>query len=451
MSKEALPIMSNGLTQRHNAKSLLMFAMPTIIMTVFMSLYTMVDGIFVANFVSADALAGLNLVIPALSVLVSLSVMVSAGGSVVISRKLGEGKEQEARQDLSMIVLLTVLFGAVITVLGLVFADPVLRLLGTTDGLYQVAYDYYSVLILFTIPCLLQVQFQYFFVTAGAPNLGLWCVVAGGVSNVILDYLFIVPMGMDIKGAALATGIGYSIPAVVGLLWFSFNRKGLLHFAAPRFRFSTLRESVINGIASMIINLAGATVTWLYNRVIVLYLDEIGISAATIVLYARFMFNSVLSGYSSGVAPVISFNYGRKDFEQVKLLFRTSLKAVLAGSAIVFGASILLRDAIVALFASGEPDLAELARRGIFLFAFSYLFNGVNTFAATLFSSLNNGKLSAVMAFMTTFVFLLGAMFGLPALGLGADGVWLAVPVAELLSLGLTIFLLKRKQKDYHY
>ena len=443
--------MSNGLTQRHNAKSLLMFAMPTIIMTVFMSLYTMVDGIFVANFVSADALAGLNLVIPALSVLVSLSVMVSAGGSVVISRKLGEGKEREARQDLSMIVLLTVLFGAIITVLGLIFAGPVLRLLGTTDGLYQVAYDYYSVLILFTIPCLLQVQFQYFFVTAGAPNLGLWCVVAGGVSNVILDYVFIVLLGMDIKGAALATGIGYSIPAVVGLLWFSFNRKGLLHFAAPRFRFSTLRESVINGIASMIINLAGATVTWLYNRVIVVYLDEIGISAATIVLYARFMFNSVLSGYSSGVAPVISFNYGRKDFEQVKLLFRTSLKAVLVGSAIVFGASILLRDAIVALFASGEPDLAELARRGIFLFAFSYLFNGVNTFAATLFSSLNNGKLSAVMAFMTTFVFLLGAMFGLPALGLGADGVWLAVPVAELLSLGLTVFLLKRKQKDYHY
>lgn len=443
--------MSNGLTQRHSAKSLLMFAMPTIIMTVFMSLYTMVDGIFVANFVSADALAGLNLVIPALSVLVSLSVMVSAGGSVVISRKLGEGKEREARQDLSMIVLLTVLFGAVVMILGLIFAGPVLRLLGTTDGLYQVAYDYYSVLILFTIPCLLQVQFQYFFVTAGAPNLGLWCVVAGGVSNVILDYVFIVLLGMDIKGAALATGIGYSIPAVVGLLWFSFNRKGLLHFAAPRFRFSTLRESVINGIASMIINLAGATVTWLYNRVIVVYLDEIGISAATIVLYARFMFNSVLSGYSSGVAPVISFNYGRKDFEQVKLLFRTSLKAVLVGSAIVFGASILLRDAIVALFASGEPDLAELARRGIFLFAFSYLFNGVNTFAATLFSSLNNGKLSAVMAFMTTFVFLLGAMFGLPALGLGADGVWLAVPVAELLSLGLTVFLLKRKQKDYHY
>lgn len=443
--------MSNGLTQKHNAKSLLVFALPTIVMMVFMSLYTMVDGIFVSNFVSPEALAGLNIVIPALSILVSISVMISAGGSVVISRKLGEGKEKEAREDLSFLVLLTVVFGAVVMVLGIIFAEPILYLLGATDELYDVAFDYYSVLILFTIPCLLQVQFQYFFVTAGAPNLGLGCVVAGGVSNVILDYVFIIPMGMDIQGAALATGIGYSIPAVVGICWFLFNKKGLLHFGAPRPRLKTLWESTVNGIASMIINLAGATVTWLYNRVIVVYLDEIGISAATIVLYARFAFNSVLSGYASGVAPVISFNYGRKDFEQVKLLFRTSLKAVLAGSAIVFAASILLRDGIVSLFASGEPELADLARRGIFLFAFSYLFNGVNTFAATLFSSLNNGKLSAFMAFMTTFVFLVAAMFGLPPLGLGVDGVWLAVPVAELLSLGLTIFLLKRKQSEYHY
>ncbi len=443
--------MSNGLTQRHNAKSLLSFAMPTIAMMIFMSLYTMVDGIFVANFVSADALAGLNLVIPALSMLVSLSVMISTGGSVVISRKLGEGKDQEAREDLSFIVLLTVLFGAAVTVLGIIFADPVLRLLGTTDGLYQVAYDYYSVLILFTVPCLLQVQFQYLFVTAGAPSLGLWCVVAGGVSNVILDYVFIVPCGMDIRGAALATGIGYSIPSVVGLTWFFANRNGMLKFAFPRFRLSTLRESVVNGIGGMIINLAGAVVTWLYNRVIVIYLYEIGISAATIVLYARFMFNSVLSGYSSGVAPVISFNYGRKDFEQVKLLFRISLKAVLVGSGLICLASVFLRDGIVALFASGDPELAELARRGIFLFAFSYLFNGVNTFAATLFSSLNNGKISAFMACMNTFVFLVAAIFLLPRMGLGADGVWLAVPAAELLSLILSVFLLRKNQKRYGY
>jgi Na+-driven multidrug efflux pump len=201
----------------------------------------------------------------------------------------------------------------------------------------------------------------------------------------------------------------------------------------------------------MIINLAGAMVTWLYNRVIILYLGEIGISAATIVLYARFMFNSVLSGYSSGVAPVISFNYGKKDFEQVRLLFRTSLKASVAGSVLVLAASVLLRDAIVSLFASGDLVLAGMAQRGILLFSISYLFNGVNTFAATLFSSLSNGKLSAFMASMNTFVFLIGSMLLLPRLGLGADGVWLAVPMAEFLSLFLSIWLLKKKQRVYNY
>jgi len=443
--------MGNGLTQQHTAKSLLVFAFPTIVMMIFMSLYTMVDGIFVANFVSADALAGLNLVIPALNVLASLSVLISTGGSVVISRKLGEGKDSEAREDFSFIVLLTILFGAVVTVLGIVFANPMLKLLGTTDILYPVANSYYRVLVLFAVPCLLQVQFQYFFVTAGAPSLGLICVVAGGISNVILDYVFIVLFGMDIAGAALATGIGYSIPAVVGLTWFAINKNGMLRFTTPRPRLTTLRDSAINGFGSMIINVAGGVVTWLFNRNIVIYLQEIGISAATIVLYARFMLNSVLSGYSSGVAPVISFNYGRKDFKQVRFLFRTSLKAVLAGSAIVCLASVVLRDVIVSLFASGEPELAELARHGIFLFAFSYLFSGVNTFAATLFSALSSGKISAFMACMNTFVFLVAAMFLLPRLGLGADGVWLAVPAAEFLSLCLTTFLLRKNKERFGY
>lgn len=443
--------MDNSLTMKHNARSLLRFAMPTIIMTVFMAMYTMVDGIFVANCVSPDALAGLNLVIPGLSMLVAVSVLVSAGGSVVISRKLGEQKEEEARQDLSFIVLLTVVFGAVFTVLALVFARPILMVLGATENLYPIAFDYYQVLAAFAVPCLLQVQFQYFFVTAGNPNLGLACVVAGGVSNVVLDYVFMVPLQMGIRGAALATGIGYSIPAVVGLVWFCVNREALLHFVRPVFRLSTLVESCVNGVASMIINLAGAVVTWLYNRIIILYLGEIGISAATIVLYARFALNSILSGYSSGVSPVISYNYGKKDFEQVKVLFSTSIKAVLVGSVLVLAGSVVLADPIVALFANGDPELSALARHGIMLFSFSYLFFGMNTFAATLFSSLSNGKLSALMASLHTFVFLTGAMLILPRLGLGADGVWLGVPVAEFCSLFLSLYLLKRNQKVYNY
>lgn len=443
--------MSNGLTKQHNAKSLLVFALPTIVMMIFMSMYTMIDGIFVANFVSPDALAGLNLVVPFLNILASAAVLVSAGGSVVLSLKLGQGKDKEAKEEFTAIVLLTIGFGAIVTVLGVIFADPILKLLGTPDSLYQVAYDYYSILVLFAVPTLLQVQFQYFFVTAGAPSLGMICVIAGGVTHIILDYVFILLGGMDISGAALATGIGYCVPSVVGLSWFAFNRKAMLKFTAPRLRLATLRESAINGFGNMIINVAGGVVTWLFNTTVVVYLHEIGISAATIVLYARFMLNSVLTGYSSGVVPVISFNYGRKDLGQVKFLFVTSLKAVLAGSVLVFVSSLLFKNGIVALFASGNAELTEIARHGIFLFAFSYLFSGVNTFATSLFSALNSGKTSAFVACMNTFVFLTSSMFLLPRIGLGADGVWLAAPMAEFLTLCLTVFLLRKNRAKFGY
>ncbi len=439
----------NQLTEQHNARTLLRFAAPTIIMTLFMSLYTMVDGIFVANFISADALAGLNLVIPALSLLVALSVLISSGGSVVISRKLGEMRVTEARQDLSCIVLLTCLSGAVMTALALVFADPILRTgLGVTNILYPYALDYYRTLMAFAIPCLLQVQFQYLFVTAGAPALGLLCVAAGGISNIVLDYVLIVLCQLHIRGAALATGIGYSIPAAAGLIWFACNRRGALYFTTPRFRLCTLRESAVNGAAGMIINLAGAAVTWFYNRIIILYLGETGVSAATIVLYARFMFNLLPSGYASGVAPVISFNFGRRDFGRVKLLFHISMRAVLMGSVLIFAASTLLRGQITSLFASDNIQLASLAQRRILLFSISYLCSGVNIFAAAFFSALNRGKLSAAIMFMNVFVFLIGAMLLLPKLGLGADGVWLAVPAAELLSLLMTVLLLRRTTQD---
>ena len=184
------------------------------------------------------------------------------------------------------------------------------------------------------------------------------------------------------------------------------------------------------------------------SRIIILYLGETGVSAATIVLYARFMFNSLPSGYASGVAPVISFNFGRRDFGRVKLLFHISMRAVLMGSVLIFAASTLLRGQITSLFASDNIQLASLAQRRILLFSISYLCSGVNIFAAAFFSALNRGKLSAAIMFMNVFVFLIGAMLLLPKLGLGADGVWLAVPAAELLSLLMTVLLLRRTTQD---
>lgn len=441
--------MTDLLARKYDGKTLLLFAVPTMIMNLFMALYTMVDGIFVASFVSSDALAGLNLVIPGLSLLVACSVLISSGGSVAVSRKLGQGREQEARAGLSALTALTVLWGCAIAILALVFTRPILAFLGATERLYPIACEYYQTLAMFTVPCLLQVQFQYFFVAAGAPGLGLACVVAGGVSNMVLDGLFVAVLDLGIRGAALATGIGYSIPAVVGLIRFIGFRRGILYFVRPGLAPGFLRESVVNGIAGMLASLSGAIVTWLYNRRIVGYLGEMGISAATIVLYARFLLNSVAAGYSSGISPIVSFHWGGKHFDQVRVLFRASLRVVAAESVLTLAISALTAEEIVRLFIAGDPPLAQLAKHGIMLFSISYLFNGINVFAAGLFSALNNGRLSTAIA-VGQMLCLVAAIWILPKLGLEADGVWLAVPAAEAFSAVASVFLLWKNRAVYH-
>lgn len=448
---ESEPYMNNSLSKQHNASSLIKFAFPTIVMMLFMALYTMIAGFFVANFISADALAALNIVIPASGILTSLAVWLGAGGSVVISRKLGEGRDSEARSDNTMLILLVIAIGLVIMVLTQVFARPILTLLGATEELYPLSLQYYRTTFYFSVPLLLQVLFQYLFVTSGNPRLGLICVVVGGVTDMILEYVFIVLLDLGLTGAALATGIGYTIPAVTGLVWFACCKSNPLRFYKPKFRKTMFRDSLVNGAANMIMNLSGSVVTLLFNRTIVVYLGETGIAAATIVLYARFLFNSVLSGYSSGVAPVISFNYGRRDFGQVKSLFRISIKAIAVQSVGLLAACALLRNVIAGLFAGGDGSLAAIAATGILIFSLTYLFNGVNTFTNTLFSALGNGKISALMAFLYTFVFLVGAMAILPGLGLGVSGVWLAAPVAELCSVIVSVALLKKYQNVYGY
>lgn len=443
--------MNQGLAAQHTGKTLFRFAFPTMVMMAFMALYTMFAGFFVANYISADALAGLNIVIPGAGILASIAVWLGAGSSVVISRKLGMGRQQEARGDTTMVILLTIVLGLGVTLAAQYFAEPILRFLGSTERLHPYALSYYRMSFYFAIPCLLQVLFQFLFVASGKPKLGLFCVSAGGISELILDYVLIVKHGMGVSGAALATGIGYSIPAVVGLVWFLFGTRNPLRLTVPKFRPRMLLNSLTDGAANMIINLSGSVVTWLFNLTILRYLGEIGIAAATIVLYARFLFNSVLTGYASGVAPVISFHHGKGDTQQVKALFRISIRAILLASLGTMILCAILCKPIARLFAAGDPALTHLACLGILLFSLNYLFNGLNTFTNTLFSALGNGKVSALMAFLYTFVFLVAAIQLLPRLGLGVAGIWLAIPAAELCSAVLSVALLKTYQKIYRY
>lgn len=442
--------MNNRLSQNFNAYSLMKFTMPTTIMLIFMSLYQMVDGVFVANFVGENALSALNIVYPVPSVMIAISIMLATGGSAIIARNMGEKKGQEAKENFSLIVLTGLGLGIVFSLVGLLFLKPLIYMLGATEKLYPYCHDYLLILVLTAPLAVFQMLFQTFFVTAGKPHIGLAMTITGGCVNIVFDYIFIKICHWGVAGAAVATAMGYAIPAIAGLLYFSLNREGTLYFVKPVFRKKVLLYTCINGSSEMVNNIAVSITTFLFNILMLKYAGEAGVAAITVVLYAQFLMTSVFMGFSSGVAPVISFNYGKQNNAQLQNVYRISMRVVLIISVIVFALSEFFSTGIIRVFAAPESDVFQIAKHGFTLFSISFLFTGVNIFSSALFTAFSDGKVSAIISFLRTFVFLIVCLLVLPLI-LEIDGIWLAVPVAEGLALIVSIYYLVRYRKTYHY
>lgn len=442
--------MSNILSKKFTAWTLLKFTAPTIIMMVFMSLYTMVDGVFVSNLIGEKALSAVNMVYPIQSILIAISFMFATGGSAVIAKKMGEGDKEQAKQIFSLIIAVSISIGFIVLILGLLFIEPIITTLGATEALYNYCYDYLSILILFSPLAMLQVLFQFLFVTAGKPNLGLISTVAGGIANVVLDYVFIVPLNMGIAGAALATGIGYSIPAIFGFLYFTFNKKNTLYFTKFKFNLKVLLEACSNGSSEMVTNLATAVTTFLFNIIMIAYLGENGVAAITIVLYAQFLLTAVYLGFSSGIAPILSYNYGEGNIGELKKIFKISMLFITISSICIFIFSIAFSPNIVNVFVTKDSEVFPIAMNGFLLFSISYLFTGFNIFASSMFTAFSNGKVSAIISFARTFIFIILGIMLLPKF-MGVSGIWLAVPFAEILTLILSFFFIIKLRKFYQY
>lgn len=429
---------------------LMRFTLPTIIMMVFNSVYTMADGGFVSRFIGTNALSAVNIVYPALNLIFAAGIMLATGGSAVVAKQMGEGTPQKAKQSFSMILVCGVALGVVTSLAGILFTDPIVRLLGANDAIFTYGAEYTFYLSLFVPFAMLQVLFQYFFVTAGKPQYGLITTVFAGVTNIVLDYVFLGPLQMGIKGAAIATGIGFMIPAVFGLFYFAVNRKGLLCFVKPVFHVRTLAKVCANGSSEMVSNLSVAVTTFLFNLMMIQYLGADGVAAITIVLYAQFLFTAVFFGYTSGSAPLFSYNYGAENTKRLKALFRLSLFFIVACSIIAYVLSLIFSGAVVSVFASPGSRVFDLASQGMDIFAVGFLFMGFNIFASGLFTALSNGKVSALLSFLRTFVFILAAIFLLPNL-FGVTGIWLSIPAAEFLALLVSLWYVIRKKKVYRY
>lgn len=441
--------MSNSITKDFKFFSLIRFALPTIIMMIFMSLYTIVDGIFISRLLGTDALSASNIVYPVISIILAVGIMLSTGGSALIAKKLGEGKEREAREDFSFLIFISFLFSIVILLLGNIFIYPIVRALGSTDVLLPYCVDYLSISLFLAPAAMLQIMFQTFFVTAGKPFIGLILTISGGIANMVLDYLFMGPFNMGISGAALATGIGQLIPAVIGLFYFFFTRHSL-YITKPVFRFQIIKESCFNGSSEMVTNLSSAIVTYLFNVTMLKFLGEPGVAAITIVLYGQFLFNALYLGFSMGVAPVISYNHGSQNLSLLKRIFKICIGFISISSVIITGVALVSSPFIVEIFTPAGTDTYTIAKTGFFLFSINYIFAGINIFSSSMFTAFSDGKVSALISFVRTFILIVLNIILLPYL-IGVNGVWLAVPMAEFMTLFLSVYFFYKKRNVYHY
>ena len=442
--------MSTGLDGHFTYRRLLRFVVSPVLMMVFTSLYGVVDGFFVSNFVGKTGLAAVNLVWPVTMGVSTVGFMVGSGGSAVVSKTLGEGKLDKANEYFSLLIYATVGAGLALSAVFSFLIGPICSGMGAEGDLLGECLAYGRLLILFEPAFILQVACHSFLVTAGKPDLSLRFSLFGGVSNMVLDYVFLVPLHMGLTGAALATGIGQVIGGILPLVYFARKNDSLLALGKTKWNGWVLGKTCTNGLSEMVTNLSTTVVQLLYNFRLMVLVGESGVAAYGIIMYVMFVFASIFYGYSMGTAPLVGFHYGARNREELKNLFRKSLALLLGAGAVMTVLAELLAVPLVQLFAGYDQDLFAMTLRGFRFNAIAFLIMGVTAWGSSFFTALSNGLVSAVISFLRTLVFETGAVLLLP-LVLGLDGVWLAVVVAEAADLIVTTFFFRRMGDRYGY
>ncbi len=442
--------MSIQLSDHFTYKKLLRFTLPSIAMMIFTSIYGVVDGFFVSNFVGKTPFAAVNFIMPFLMILGSFGFMFGTGGSALISKTMGEGELPKANRLFSMLVCISASLGIVIAVFGIIFLRPVASLLGAEGELLDNCV-LYGRIILAAIPAfMLQQEFQSFFITAERPQLGLYTTVVAGVANMILDALFIAVFKWGVAGAAIATAISQCIGGVIPILYFLRPNTSLLKLTKPSFDGKALLKTCSNGSSELMSNVSMSLVGMLYNIQLMKHAGENGVAAYGVLMYVCLIFIAAFIGYTIGTAPVIGYHYGAENHDELKSLFKKSL--VIIG---VFSVGMLLLGEVLAkplsvLFVGYDTDLLQLTLRGFAIFSFSFLFSGIAIYGSGFFTALNNGLISAVISFLRTLVFQVVAIIILPIVW-GIDGIWVSIVAAEVMAAAVTVLFWIANRKKYHY
>ncbi len=442
--------MNIGLSEHFTYKKLIKFTLPTIIMMIFTSIYGVVDGIFVSNCVGSDAFAAVNLIIPAIMILGTIGFMMGTGGSALVSKTIGEGDKDKANRYFSMLIYLLAIIGFIFTVFGVIIVEPMAKLLDADENMLQDCVVYGRTLLIFLVPFCLQNAFQSFLIVAEKPTFGLIISIISGVTNMILDFLLIYVFKMGVLGAALATGISQVIGVVVPIVYFASKKNNILQFTKTKFELKPIIQSCTNGSSEMLTNLSMSLVNMLFNMQLMKYAGSDGVVAFGIIMYVGFIFSGTYLGYSIGTAPIIGYHYGAENNDELKSLLKKSIILIAVTSLVMTGLAELLSKLLASIFVSYDEGLLNLTTNAIRLFSTSYLISGFNIFSSSFFTALNNGFVSAAISFLRTLVFQVIMIFLLPLIW-GINGIWLAVTIAELLSLFVCIMFLVKNKKKYKY
>ena len=431
---------------------LIKFVIPSIVMMLFTSIYGVVDGLFVSNFVGKTPFAAINLVFPLIMILGGFGFMLGTGGTAIVAKTLGMGEKKLATEYFTFIIISTAVMGSILSIAGITFARPVATLLGAEGEMLECAVTY-SRIVLIALPFfMLQNSFQNFFVTAEKPKLGLAVTVAAGVTNMVLDALFIAVFKWGLVGAAVATATSQFIGGVVPIAYFSSNNKSILRFTKTHTYWRVLLNACINGSSELLSNISASVVTMLYNFQLLRFAGEDGIAAYGVIMYVAFVFIAIFIGFVIGAAPIVGFHYGANNTDELKSLRKKSTIMMLIIGAVMFLIATLLSRALCTLFVGYDDALYAMTHRGFIIYAISYLFAGFNIFGSSFFTALNNGLISAVISFLRTLVFQTSTVLLLPMIfHEQLDGVWFSVVVAEALSFAVTAFFITLKKKQYNY
>ena len=438
------------LSDHFTLSKLVKFTLPSIVMMIVTSLYCVVDGIFVANFVGKTQFASVNLIMPFLMMFGCLGIMLGTGGSALVAKTLGEGKKDEAHRTFSMLIYVLILCGAVLSVVGFIFIEDIAVWLGAEGDMVEYCVTYAMFLLPVVGAYMLQNAFQALLVTAERPKMGMAITIGAGVTNIFLDWLFIVVFGWGIKGAALASAMCQVVGGIVPLVYFALPNKSLLRLTKFHFNGKALLKAATNGSSELVTNVSMSLVIILYNLQLMKYIGENGVAAFGVIMYINYIFVCVFIGYAIGCAPIISYNFGAQNAKELQNVHRKSIRITAYSGILLTVVALLLSAPLAKIFVGFDSELCNLTVHAFRLYILSFLFAGFNIYSSAFFTALNNGLVSAGISFSRTIIFECGAVLLLPLI-FGINGIWFSIGVAEVAAMALSVAMLVAFRKRYNY